>query len=244
VVFKTYTGEKLKPIGVLTVNVEYNKSRYVLDLYVVNRGGPPLLGREWLKHIKLDWHNINCLSSANILAGEVLQKIQDLQARYSNIFQPGLGKLANIKAKLNVKENCQPKFAKARQVPHALRPKVEAELDELEKAGILTKVDHSEWTTAIVPVVKRNNTVRICGDFKTTLNPALNIDQYPLPSIDDIFASLAGGQKFSKIDLRSAYLQCEIDDESKQYLTINTHKGLYRYNRLVAGVALAAAFAA
>jgi len=172
VVFKPYMGEKLKPIGVLTVNVEYNKSRYVLDLYVVNRGGPPLLGREWLKHIKLDWHNINCLSSANILAGEVLQKIQDLQARYSNIFQPGLGKLANIKAKLNVKENCQPKFAKARQVPYALRPKVEGVLDELEKAGILTKVDHSEWATAIVPVVKRNNTVRIYGDFKTTLNPA------------------------------------------------------------------------
>jgi len=156
------------------------------------------------------------------LTGEVLQKIQDLQARYSNIFQPGLGKLANIKAKLNVKENCQPKFAKARQVglPYALRPKVEAELDELKRAGILTKVDHSEWATAIVPVVKRNNTVRICGDFKTTLNLALNIDQYPLPRIDNIFASLAGGQKFSKIDLQSAYLQCEMDDESKQYLTI------------------------
>jgi len=140
-----------------------------------------------------------------------------------------------------LKRICQPKFAKARQVPYALRPKVEAKLDKLEKADILTKVDHSEWATAILPVVKRNKTVRICGDFKTTLNPALNIDQYPLPRIDDIFASLAGGKKFSKINLRSAYLLCEMDDESKQYLTINTHKGLYRYNRLVAGVASAAA---
>jgi len=42
-----------------------------------------------------------------------------------------------------------------------LRPKVEAELDELEKAGILKKVDHSEWAKESVPVVKRNNTVRI-----------------------------------------------------------------------------------
>jgi len=90
VVFKTYTGEQLKPIGVLTVNVEYNTNRYVLNLYVVNRGGPPLL--EWLKHIELDWHNINCLSSANILAGEVLKKIQDLQAHGTTIFSNrGLG---------------------------------------------------------------------------------------------------------------------------------------------------------
>jgi len=92
-----------------------------------------------LKHIKLDWHNINCLSSANILSGEVLKKIQDLQAQYNNIFQPGLGKRANIKAKLNIKENCQPKFAKARQKPYALSPKVEAELDEFRESGNFNK---------------------------------------------------------------------------------------------------------
>ena len=79
--------------------------------------------------------------------------IQDLQVRYKDIFQPRLGKLANIKAKLNIKGH-HTKFAKARQVPYALRPKVEAELDALEKEGILTKVDHSEWATAIVPLVK------------------------------------------------------------------------------------------
>ena len=69
IVFKTYTGEKLKPIGVLTVTVEYNKNRYeMLNLYVVNRGGPPLLGREWLNHIRLDWHNINRVSSGNMFS--------------------------------------------------------------------------------------------------------------------------------------------------------------------------------
>jgi hypothetical protein len=50
-------------------------------------------------------------------------------------------------------------------------------------------------------------TVRICGDFKVTLNSCLQVDQYPMPKIDDIFANLAGGQKFSKIDLRQGYLQ-------------------------------------
>ena len=48
---------------------------------------------------------------------------------------------------------------------------------------------------------------------------------------------MAGGQRFSKIDLRQAYHQLELDDNSKSYLTINTHKGLYKYNRLVFGIA-------
>ena len=62
------------------------------------------------------------------------------------------------------------------------------------------------------------------------------MDQYPLPKIQDIFASLAGGQRFTKIDIRQAYNQLEMNDNSKSYLTINTHKGLYSYNRLVFGI--------
>ena len=166
---------------------------------------------------------------------------QLLQEKYKDIFQPGLGKLANIRAKLIINEDAQPKFFKVRQIPYALKAKIEAELDELERAGILTKITHSEWATPIVPVVKPNQSVRICGDFKTTINPVLKVDQYPLPRIDDLFASLAGGQKFSKLDLRQAYLQCEVEEDSRKYLAINTSKGLYVYNRLVFGVTSAPA---
>ncbi len=65
------------------------------------------------------------------------------------------------------------------------------------------------------------------------------IDQYPLPRIEDILSSLSEGEKFTKLDLCQAYLHMEMSEESKKYLTINTHKGLYQFNRLVFGVASA-----
>ena len=76
----------------------------------------------------------------------------------------------------------------------------------------------------------------MCGDFKVSVNPVLLAEQYPLPPIEDIFANLAGGKHFSKLDLRQAYHQLEVTEESKKYLTINTHKGLFQYNRLVFGI--------
>lgn len=98
-------------------------------------------------------------------------------------------------------------------------------------------MDWSEWATPIVLVVKGNGTIRICRDFKVTINPVLKAEQYPLRRIDDIFAALGQGKWFSKMYLAQAYLQMEMDESSKKYLTINTTKGLYQYNRLVFGPA-------
>ena len=125
-------------------------------------------------------------------------------------------------------------------MPYALRTKVEQELDRLEKFGIIELVQFSEWAAPIVPVVKRDGAIRVCGDYKLTANQASKLDTYPLPKIDDIFAQLSGGKTFSKLNLAHAYQQLALDQESKQITTINTHynthKGLYRYHRLPFGI--------
>ena len=73
------------------------------------------------------------------------------------------------------------------------------------------------------------------------MNSELHSLQNPLPHIEDTFANPAGGQKFSKIDLRQAYHRLEMEKDSKKYLTINTHMGLFQYNRLVFGITSAPA---
>ncbi|XP_061190068.1 uncharacterized protein K02A2.6-like [Saccostrea echinata] len=238
VTLMTYSGEKLKPLGVVRVDVLYRDQREKLEMYVVSEGKAILFGREWLRKIKLDWNSLN---NVTLDINELSQKLEKILDKHSAVFTMETGSVNGIKANLIMKESAKPVFVKARSLAYALKPKVEKELERLESESIITKVPTSEWATPIVPIVKRSGDIRICGDFKVTINPQLEIEQYPLPRIEDIFASLAGGQKFSKIDLKNAYLQLEVEEESKKFLTINTHRGLYRYNRLLFGVASAPA---
>ena len=142
------------------------------------------------------------------------------------------GANASIKLKIDAK----PVHLKHRPVPFKLLPLIDKELDFLVEKGLLQKIDTSEYATPIVPILKKNNRVRICGDFSVTVNPQIEVDEHPLPSIDELFSSTAGGVVFSKLDLEQAYLQMNLDKESSKILVLNTHRGLYRCKRLWYGV--------
>ena len=112
---------------------------------------------------------------------------------------------------------------KARPLPYAMKAPHKQELERLEKEGI---VQFSEWAAHIVPIVKSDGSVRVCGDYKCTINQASKLDNYPIPKTEDLLTTLGGTQKFTKLDMSQAYQQLLLEDESKQYTTINTHKGL------------------
>ena len=96
----------------------------------------------------------------------------------------------------------------------------------MERAGILEKVKYSEWAAPVVAVPKKDGKFRICGYYKVTINSVLKTDQYPLSKPEELFATLAGGITFTKLDLSQAYTQIPLDEESVRYVTINTRKGL------------------
>ena len=58
-----------------------------------------------------------------------------------------------------------------------------AKIDCLAKSGIIEPVEFSDWPAPIVPVVKTDGSIRICGDYKVTVNQAAKLDKYPLPWI-------------------------------------------------------------
>ena len=113
---------------------------------------------------------------------------------------------------------------------------VTAELDRLEKEGILRSIPFSEWASPIVVIPKPDGSVRICGDFKRSVNPNIESETYPIPNNDEIFSKIQGGYKFSKVDLRQAYLQLELNEDSRNLMVINTHKGLKQYQTMPCGI--------
>uniref|UniRef100_A0A1X7SVD4 CCHC-type domain-containing protein n=1 Tax=Amphimedon queenslandica TaxID=400682 RepID=A0A1X7SVD4_AMPQE len=119
--------------------------------------------------------------------------------------------------------------------------KVKLELDPLQKEGVITPVQYSDWAAPIVPVLKPDGSVRICGDYKVTVNRVSKLDAYPLPRVEDLFTALSGGELYMKLDLSHAYQQLVLDEKSKRYTTINTIKGLFQYERLPFGISSAPA---
>lgn len=89
---------------------------------------------------------------------------------------------------------------------------------------------------------KKDGSIRICGDFKVSINRVLLDDPYSLPDTEDVFATSGGGTVFSKIDFSNVYQQMELTADSQHYLTVNTHKGLYAYQRITYGIASAPVF--
>lgn len=237
--FKSYCGKLLDMLGTMVVKVRFKDTVVKLPLFVANSDRTPLLGREWLSHMKIDWNQIiyQC-NSVNEVCVRWPSR-ESLIKKYPKIFDKSIGCIENVKAKLLLRENTRPVFIKARTIPFSLKDPVEKELQHLVSQGVLEKVDFSEWATPIVPVKKAHNKVRICGDYKITVNPRLWIPEFPLPTIEELFADMAGGIKFTKIDLTQAYLQLSVAEENRELLTLSTHMGLFRPTRLMYGIAAA-----
>lgn len=205
VTLKTYTGETIPVKGTLSVDVNYGQQVYHgLKLLIVQGAGPSLLGRDWLRVVKLDWRNIAKVSRVS-QSSSLESHVAALRDRYREVFSESLGTITPFRAKLSVTDGARPKFFKPRPVPFALRERVGQELDRLEQDGVLERTHYSEWAAPIVAVPKSDGKLRLCGDYKVTVNPVLDVDQYPLPKPEDIFATLSGGQHFTTLDLTHAY---------------------------------------
>ena len=246
---REYSGREVPVKGTAVVTVRYGAQQKSLRLVVTEGNGPPLLGRNWLKFLQLDWKTVfepfrqtECHKAEP--EPQLSPAAKKLIGEYPSVFETVLGKWRGEPAKLRVTADASPKFYKARNVPFSLQPKLDEVFEKLVKLDIIESVNHSDWAAPIVPVRKPDGSIRVCGDFKVTVNPYLIVDQHPLPTANEVFVNVAGSsgcQEFSTLDMSQAFLQIPIDEDSQKLVVINTHKGLFKYKRLPFGVAPATA---
>ncbi|XP_055716586.1 uncharacterized protein K02A2.6-like isoform X1 [Phlebotomus papatasi] len=251
----TVNGEPIHTIGECEFQVQGKNLRmFVIDC---NRSGRPLLGRSWLNAIWPGWSS--CLLSylndnkSQGLHTEQIYSIQNfasqqglegwlggMKQKFPNVFAQDGTPIKHFKASIHMEPNASPVFCRARNIPYKLEEKVNEELTRLEGGGIIVPVQHADWASPLV-IIPKGDSIRMCVDFKVTINRFILKEHYPLPNVEDLLAKVSGGRWFSKIDLKNAYLQLSVDENSQQFLTINTPRGLFKYTRLPFGVSTAPA---
>ena len=196
---KRYGGSQIQVCREICVKIKFRDCFLEnCAILIVKDDGPSLLGRDLLPdHIGLNFAE-NCVYEI---------ETNSLISKFPKLFEDKLGTYKDLEVSLELDSTKTPRSYKARNVPYAMKDKVDAELDCLLERNIIVSVTHSNWVAPIVPVLKEDGTVCICGDYRLTVNQACKVNPYLVPRIKDLFATLGGGTLFSKLDMKNAYNQ-------------------------------------
>ncbi|XP_028412419.1 uncharacterized protein K02A2.6-like [Dendronephthya gigantea] len=159
----------------------------------------------------------------------------DFEEKYSEVFK-GLGCLRepyHIELDLEVSSVVNP----ARKVPVAIKGRLKLELEEMEKQGVIRKVDRpTDWVNSIAIVEKPGTgRLRICLDPKH-LNESIRREHFQLPTVEEIASRVSGAKVFSKLDARHGYWQIPLDEPSQLLTTFSTPFGRYCFMRMPFGI--------
>ncbi|KAK2455906.1 hypothetical protein QL285_003321 [Trifolium repens] len=154
--------------------------------------------------------------SANI-SPDLKRKLVLLLKEFSDCFawdyneMPGLSR-EMVELKLPIKAGKKP----VKQLPRRFAPdimsKIKEEIERLLKSKFIRAARYVEWLANIVPVIKKNGTLRVCIDFRD-LNNATPKDEYAMPVAEMLVDSAAGFEFLSMLYGYSGYNQIFIAEE-------------------------------
>ena len=225
---------KVMPVlGAISVAVVFN-DKLVNSLPVVVMAGrtPNLLGRGWFPHLGIDIVGVNHCHTLPAHISKILDEFQE-------VFQTSLGKYVGPSMDLNFDPSIKPIRFRPRRVPIGIKDKVDAAIDTLIAQDVLEQVADTVWGTPVVPILKKDGSIRLCGDYKITINKAIRPHPHPVPVISHLLSSIGNASIFGRLDLAQAYLQCTVTDEVARAQTIVTHRGAFKVKRLQFGISSA-----
>lgn len=148
-------------------------------------------------------------------------------------------KINGVKAHIRMMEDARPVFQPLRRIPIPMEDAVNRKLENLLIRDIIeVKQGPSTWVSPLVIVGKASGEPRICLDLRR-VNEAVVREHFPMPVVDEYLARLGGGKMWSKLDIREAFHQVELAEDSRDVTTFITNKGLFRFKRLPFGLVTA-----
>nr|XP_018907425.1 PREDICTED: uncharacterized protein K02A2.6-like isoform X1 [Bemisia tabaci] len=240
--FFSFTKEPFKCLGYAKVKVQFKNKTKFLNLFVVDFPCDSIFGREWIVHfaefLSFDkLYSVKQVQTSNPhLTPNVQHRLQILLQKHHQIFDETAGTLEGPPEKWHLDKDAKPVFARARPLPYTMREAYAQNIEKKLLSGHYKKVTHSRWASPTHVVVK-NGKLRITGDYKSTVNPQLIADEYPIPKVEEVFHGMKDAKVFCKLDVTDAFMHLVCDDESCELMTLNTPThGLIRPTRAQYGL--------
>ena len=188
------------------INAGDNKT--LAKFYVVKNGQQNLLGDATAKELKV------------LKVGFDVASVAETSAAFP--------KIKGMVVEIPIDRSVQPVRQAYRRAPIALEEKIHDKLEYLLQKDIIEKVNGpSTWVSPMVPILKESGEIRLCVDMRRA-NQAVLRESHPLPLVEELLADVDGAVKFSKLDVKEAYHQLEISEDSRVITTFITKYGLFR----------------
>jgi transposase InsO family protein len=171
---------------------------------------------------------------------EINSSVEEVVSRYPAVFQ-GLGRAKVDPVNIEIDSSVKPIVQKQRRIALKYRQRFEDHLNELEAAGVVSRVGDSSEATGWVsnPVISTKSwdstKIRVTLDTRH-MAEAVKTSHFPIPTPTELRHEFRESDRFSQLDMNHSFHQFEMTDSSKELYKFWTHKGLYRFNTLVMGV--------
>ena len=166
------------------------------------------------------------------LTAQQQQEVQELLAEFADTFsnEPGLtgAGLHHIRTGDN-----QPVYQQPYRIPHAWKDQVRTEIQTMLNAGIIVPSD-SPWTSPIVPIKKKNGSIRLCVDYRK-LNAVTEEDKYQMPRVDELVELIGSASFITTLDLTKGYYQVPLAKSDQKKTAFVSPQGKFEYTRMPFG---------
>ena len=232
-----YNNTPIPCLGSITISCQYKDSPWEKQTwYVVNVDGPVIVGLPTCR--KLDVVTINEIhrSISEKGARPPIQSVRDLQQAFPKQFD----RIGSFKgeATLHLKDDATPSIDPPRKCSVHVQQKLEKELDQMEKNGVIKKVDHhTDWCNSLTTALKKDGSLRICLDPRK-LNQSLKRCPHKVPTLEELNPAFSQAKYFSKLDAKAGYWSVHLDEASQELTTFRSPFGRYCFRRLPFGLSV------
>ena len=227
-------GSKIATYGKIKLPITSDGRRYQWSFQIADVC-TPLLGADFLEHhdllVDVKRRKIYPSPSQPAAAASTSDDYAELKKNFKDVFASTL-RASKAPSKHHVrhfiKTTGPPVYARFRRLAPDRLAAVKECFRDMEAQGICQK-DSSPWASPLHVVVKKDGSLRPCGDYRR-LNNITEADHYPLPNISDVTTYLHGAAIFSKLDLMKGYFQVPMNPEDIPKTAIVTPFGTYTFN--------------